>query len=137
MNNESGQNDTDEQLAKAKSEILTVFLEEIENLKTGYLGMKEDEIKEPTKKEAVSASLQSLRISSAKKSVKFLNPEGPYFDVLFQYVSGLGAAIDSIETAYSNKDEADIDQPTIKEAVLHPLNILHHDINEAIKDLGI
>jgi len=126
---------TGDQLAKSKSEILLMFLEETENLRASYQEMKESEINEPTKKEAVLASLQSLRLSTVKKSVRFLNPAGLFIEILFQYVSELGAAIDNIETAYTNTEEADIDEPTKKEAVLHPLNILCNDINEAVKGL--
>jgi hypothetical protein len=118
-------------LSKSKSAILQMFLEETENLRASYQEMKESEINEPTKKEAVIASLQSLRHSTVKRSVGFLNPEGLFIEVLFQYVSELGAAIDNIENAYNNKEEADIDEPTKKDAVLYPLNILRNDINKA------
>lgn len=124
-----------DQLITAKSEILQMFLEEIESLRDFYQKMKEDEIIEPTKKEAVIASLQSLRLSTVKKSVGFLNPEGLFVEILFQYVTELGGAIDNIESAYNNKEDADIDEPTKKEAVLHPLNILWYDVNEAVKVL--
>jgi len=123
----------DDQLAKSKSEILQMFLEETEQLRASYREMEEREINEPTKKEAVLASLQSLRLSTVKRSVGFLNPDGLFIEHLFQFVSTLGAAIDTIETAYINKEEADIDESTKKEAVLHPLNILWNDLNEAVE----
>lgn len=135
MNSESDPKVTDDQLAKSKSEILQMFLEETENLKTRYQEMEESEINEPTKKEAVLASLQSLRLSTVKRSVGFLNPDGLFIKILFQFVSELGASIDNIERAYINMDEANIDEPTKKEAVLHPLNIFWNDINEALKKL--
>jgi hypothetical protein len=124
----------DDQLAKSKSEILQMFLDETENLRASYQEMKENDITAPTKKEAVLASVQSLRLSTVKKSVRFLNPDGPFMEVLFQYVSELGAAIDNIETAYINKEEADIQEPTKREAVLYPLNILLNDIKKASVD---
>jgi hypothetical protein len=132
MKAESDSNATDDQLAKSKSEIVQMFLEETENLRARYLEMEESEINEPTKKEAVLASLQSLRLSTVKRSVGFLNPEGPFMDSLMQYVIELGAAIDTIEAAYTSKEEADITETTKKEAVLHPLNILWNDINEEV-----
>jgi hypothetical protein len=135
MKAESDPSVTDDQLAKSKSEILQIFLEETENLIASYQEKKETEINEPTKKEAVIASLQALKLSSAKRSVGLLNPDGLFIEILFQYVSELGAAIDNIERAYTSKEEADIDEPTKKEAVLHPLNILCNDINEAVEGL--
>jgi hypothetical protein len=125
----------DDQLSQSKSEILQMFLEEIENLRASYQEMKESEINEPTKKEAVIASLQSLSLSTVKRSVGFLNPEGQFIEILFQYVSELGATIDNIDNAYKNKEEADIDEPTKKDAVLYPLNILWNDISEAARGL--
>jgi hypothetical protein len=121
-----------DQLAKSKSEIVQMFLEETENLRASYRDMEESEINESTKKEAVLAALQSLRLSVIKKSVGFLNPEGLFIEHLFQYVTELGTPIDTIEAAYTNKEEADIDEPTKKEAVLHPLNILCNDLTEAV-----
>lgn len=135
MKAEHAPSDTGDKLAKSKSEILQVFIEETENLKASYREMNESEINEPTKKEAVLASLQSLRLSTVKKSVGFLNPDGLFIQILFQYVSELGATIDNIETAYNTKEEADIDEPTKKEAVLHPLNILSSDLNKALEGL--
>lgn len=135
MKAESDPSVTDDQLAKSKSEILQIFLEETENLRASYQEKKESEINEPTKKEAVIASLQALKLSSAKRSVGLLNPDGLFIEILFQYVSELGAAIDNIERAYTSKEEADIDEPTKKEAVLHPLNILCNDIKEAVEGL--
>ncbi len=125
----------EDQLAKSKSEILQMFLEETDNMRARYQEMEEGEINEPTKKEAVLASLQSLRLSTVKRSVGFLNPEGLFIGILFQYVSELGATIDNIETAYIKTEEADIDEPTKKEAILHPLNILCNDLNKAVEDL--
>ena len=124
-----------DQLAKTKSEILQMFLEEIENMKARYQEIEESEINEPTKKEAVLASLQSLRLSVVKKSVGFLNPEGLFIEILFPYVSELGATIDNIETAYTKTEEADINEPTKKEAILHPLKILSNDLNKAVEGL--
>jgi hypothetical protein len=124
----------DDQLGKSKSGILQVFLKETEDLRASYQNMKESDIAEPTKKEAVLASLQSLRLSTVKKSVRFLNPDGPFMEILFQYVSEPGAAIDNIEMAYINKEEADIIEPTKREAVLYPLNILLNDIKKASED---
>ena len=121
-----------DQFAKSKSEILQMFLEETENLRASYRAMEESEINEPTKKEAVLASLRLLRLSTVKKSVGFLNPESLFVQQLFQYTSELGAAIDNVEIAYIEKEEADIDEPTKKEAVLYPLNILWNDLNEAV-----
>ncbi len=136
MNDESAPTDTDAQLAKSKADILQMFLEETENLKASYQQMQESDIREPTKKEAILASLQILRVSTAKKSVRFLNPDGLFMEILFQFVSELGAAIDSIETAYRKKEEVDIDEPTRREAVLHPLNILSSDIQKALEAGG-
>ncbi|NOR23179.1 MAG: hypothetical protein GQ542_02080 [Desulforhopalus sp.] len=124
-----------DQLAKSKSEIVQMFLEETENLRASCREMEESEINEPTKKEAVLASLQSLRLSIIKRSVGFLNPEGLFVEPLLQYVTELGAAIDTIEAAYIRTEEADIDEPTKKEAVLHPLNILWNDINEEVANI--
>jgi len=135
MINEYDSSVEEDQLAKSKSEILHMFLEETENMRVRYQEMEESEINEPTKKEAVLASLQSLRLSTVKRSVGFLNPEGLFIGILFQYVSELGATIDNIETAYIKTEEADIDKPTKKEAVLHPLNILCDDLNKAVKGL--
>jgi len=135
MKDEYDQKVMDNQLSQSKSEILQMFLEEIENLRASYHERKEIEINEPTKKEAVIASLQSLKLSTVKRSVGFLNPEGLFIEILFQYVSELGAAIDNIENAYNNKEEADIDEPTKKDAVLYPLNILWNDISEAARGL--
>ncbi len=123
----------DDQLTKSKSEILQMFLEETEDLRASYQEMKESDIPEHTKKEAVLASLQSLRLSTVKKSVRFLNPDGPFMEILFQYVSELGAAIDTIEMAYINKEEAEINEPTKREAVLYPLNILLDDVKKLLK----
>ena len=125
-----------DQLAKSKSEIVQMFLEETENLRDSYREMEESEINEPTKKEAVLASLQSLRLSIVKRSVGFLNPEGLFVEPLIQYVTELGAAIDNIEAAYIRKEEADIEEPTKKQAVLHPLNILWNDMNEEVGNLA-
>lgn len=135
MKAESDSNATDDQLAKFKSEIVQMFLEETETLRARYLEIEESEINEPTKKEAVLASLQSLRLSTVKRSVGFLNPEGPFMDSLMQYVIELGAAIDNIEAAYTRKEEADITETTKKEAVLHPLNILWNDIKEEVGNI--
>lgn len=135
MNVEHDPGATDDQLAVSKSEILQMFLEETENLRDRYQEMQESEINESTKKEAVLAALQSLRLSTVKRSVGFLNPEGLFIKILFQYVSELGASIDNIERAYMNMEEASIDGPTKKEAVLHPLNIFLSDIDEALKGL--
>ena len=132
MEDELAHTAMDDQIAKSKLEILQMFLEETENLRASYQEMQDSEINEPTKKEAVLASLQSLRLSIVKKSVRFLNPEGLFAEILFQYVSDLGAAIDNIEAAYIKLKEADINEPTKKEAVLHPLNILCSDIKEAV-----
>lgn len=136
MKNESDPSANDDQLAKSKSEILQMFIEETGNLRTTYQQMKESEVDEPTKKEAVLASLQTLRLSTVKRSVGFLNPDGLFVEILFQYVSELGAAIDNIERAYSNKEDADIEEPTKREAVLHPLNIYWNDLNEALERKG-
>lgn len=136
MKNESDPSANDDQLAKSKSEILQMFIEETGNLRTTYQQMKESEVDEPTKKEAVLASLQTLRLSTVKRSVGFLNPDGLFVEILFQYVSELGAAIDNIERAYSNKEDADIEEPTKREAVLHPLNIYWNDLNEALESKG-
>ncbi len=135
MKNENDASVQEDQLAKSKSEILQMFLEETENLRKSYHEIKESEIKEPTKKEAVLASLQSLRLSTVKKSVRFLNPDGLFVQILFQYVSELGATIDTIETAYIKTEEADIDAHTKKEAILYPLNILYNDLHEALEGL--
>lgn len=135
MKNENDSSEEKDQLAKSKYEILQMFLEETEKVRARYLEMEESEISEPTKKEAVQASLQSLRLSTVKRSAGFLNPEGLFIDTLFQYVLELGAAIDNIETAYRKTEEADIDEPTKKEAILHPLNILCNDLNKAVKSL--
>jgi hypothetical protein len=124
----------DDLLAKSKSEILQMFLEETEDLRARYQNIKEGDVTEPTKKEAVLACLQSLRLSAVKKSVRFLDPDGPFMEILFQYVSELGAAIDNIERAYISKEEADIGEPTKREAVLYPLNILLNDIKKASED---
>ena len=132
MKTESDPSVMDDQLAKSKSEIVHMFLEETENLRASYLEMEESEISEPTKKEAVLASLQSLRLSIVKRSVGFLNPKSLFVEPLMQYVTDLGAAIDTIEASYIRTEEADIDEPTKKEAVLHPLNILWNDINEEV-----
>lgn len=132
MEDEFDRTAKDDQLARSKSEILQMFLEETEQLRASYQEMQDSEIKEPTKKEAVLASLHSLRLSTVKKSVGFLNPEGLFVEILFQYVSELGAAIDNIEAAYVNLEEADITESTKKEAILHPLNILWNDINKAV-----
>ena len=94
--------------------------------------MEESEINEPTKKEAVLASLQSLRLTTVKRSVGFLNPKSLFVEPLIEYVTEIGAAIDYIEAVYIRKEEADIDEPTKKEAVLHPLDILWNDINEEV-----
>jgi hypothetical protein len=51
MKAESDPSVTDDQLAKSKSEILQIFLEETENLIASYQEKKETEINEPTKKE--------------------------------------------------------------------------------------
>lgn len=125
----------DEQLTKSKSEILQMFLEETDNLRTHYQNMEESDINEPAKKEAVIASLQALRLSTVKRAARFLQPDGLFIEILFQFVSELGSAIDTIETAYRNKEETDIDESTKKEAVLYPLNILWTDIDEAAKAL--
>jgi hypothetical protein len=135
MKAESDSSVMGDQLAKSKFEIVQMFLEETENLRASYLEMEESEINEPTKKEAVLASLQSLRLSTVKRSVGFLNPEGLFVEPLLQYVTELGAAIDNIEAAYIRTEEADIDEPTKKEAVLHPLNILWNDINEEVGNI--
>jgi hypothetical protein len=135
MKAESDSSVTNDQLAKSKSEIVQMFLEETENLRTNYLEMDESEVNEPSKKEAVLASLQSLRLCTVKKSVGFLNPEGLFMEPLMQYVNELGAAIDNIEAAYIIKEEADINETTKKEAVLHPLNILWNDINEEVGNI--
>lgn len=123
----------DDQLIKSKSNILQMFYEETENLKTSYQEMAESDIKEHTKKEAVLAALHSLRLSTVKRSVGFLNPDSLFVQILFQYVSELGAAIDTIETSYNSLEESDINEVTKKEAVLHPLNIFLSDIQAAIK----
>ncbi len=135
MKTEQDPSGTDDQLATSKSQILQMFIEETENLRARYQEMKESEINEPSKKEAVLASLHSLRLSTVKRSVGFLNPEGLFMEILFQYVSELGAALDNIEAAYINREEVDIDEPTKKEAVLHPLNIFLNDINKAAEGL--
>jgi hypothetical protein len=135
MKAESDPSVMDDQLAKSKSEIVHMFLEETENLRDSYLEMEESEISEPTKKEAVLASLQSLRLSIVKRSVGFLNPQSLFVEPLMQYVTDLGAAIDTIEASYIRTEEADIDEPTKKEAVLHPLNILWNDINEEVGNI--
>ena len=124
-----------DQLAKSKSEIVRMFLEETENLRASYQEKEESEINEPTKKEAVLASLQSLKLTTVKRSVGFLNPEGLFVEPLIQYVNDLGAAIDNIEAAYIRTEEADIEEPTKKEAVLHPLKILWNDINEEVENI--
>jgi hypothetical protein len=131
MKAEKETNDTGDQLSRSKSEILQMFLEETGNIRASYQAMKESEINESTKKEAVLASLQTLRLTTVKKSVGFLNPDGLFMELLFQYVSELGATIDNIETAYKNKEDGDIDQTTKKEAVLYPLNVLWKDLSEA------
>jgi len=132
MKAELDPSDRDDQLAKSKLEIAQMFLEETENMIASYRKKEESEITEITKKEAVLASLQLLRLSTVKRSVVFLNPEGPFLEDLFQYVTALGAAIDNIERAYIKKEEADITEPTKREAVLHPLQILWNDINESV-----
>lgn len=124
-----------DQLAKSKSEILQMFLEETESMRARCQKMEESEINEPTKKEAVLASLQSLRQSTGKRSAGFLNPEGLFIEILFPYVLELGATIDNIERAYIKTEEADIDEPTKKEAILRPLNILCNDLNKAVEGL--
>lgn len=136
MINESDFSAEEDQLAKSKSEILRMFLEETESMIARYQEMEESEINEPTKKEAVLASVQSLRLSTVKRSVGFLNPEGLFIEILFQYVSELGAAMDIIETAYIKIEETDIDEPTKKEAILHPLNILCNDLSKAVEGLN-
>lgn len=50
----------DDQLAKSKSDILQMFLEETEQLRASYREMEEREINEPTKKEAVLHPLNIL-----------------------------------------------------------------------------
>lgn len=135
MKAESDSSVMGDQLAKSKAEIVQMFLEETENLRASYREIEESEITEPTKKEAVLASLQSLRLSIVKRSVGFLNPEGPFVEPLLQYVTELGAAIDNIEAAYIRIEEADIDKPTKKEAVLYPLNVLWNDINEEVGNI--
>ena len=135
MKAESDAGAAGDQLAKSKSEIIQMFLQETETLRASYREMDEGEINESTKKEAVLASLHSLRLFTVKKSVEFLNPEGLYARQLFQYVTELGAAIDNIEAAYIKKEEADIEESTKKEAVLHPLDILWKDLHQAIEDV--
>jgi len=125
----------DDQLAKSKKEILQVFLEETEKLRASYREIEESEINESTKKEAVLATVQSLRIATIKRCVGFLNPKGLFVEPLIEYVTELGAAIDNIEAAYIRTEETDINESTKKEAVLHPLNILWNDINEAVGDI--
>ena len=125
----------DDQLAKSKAEILQVFLEETEKMRAIYREIEESEIKEPTKKEAVLATVQSLRIATVKRCVVFLNPNGLFVEPLIEYVTELGAAIDNIEAAYIRTEETDINESTKKEAVLHPLNILWNDINEAVEEI--
>ncbi|MCP4341638.1 MAG: hypothetical protein GY799_22850 [Desulfobulbaceae bacterium] len=132
MKAESDPSVMDVQLAKSKSEIVQMFLEETENLIASYREMEESEFNESTKKEAVLASLQSLRLTTVKRSVGFLNPESLFVEPLIEYVTEIGAAIDYIEAVYIRKEEADIDEHTKKEAVLHPLNILWNDINEEV-----
>ena len=132
MKAESDPSVMDDQLAKSKSKIVQMFLEETENLIASYREMEESEINEPTKKEAVLASLQSLRLSTVKRSVGFLNPKNLFVEPLIEYVTEIGAAIDYIEAVYIRKEEAEIDEPTKKEAVLHPLDILWNDINEEV-----
>ncbi len=85
MKAESDPGDTGDQLSKSKSKILQIFLKEVENLRANYLEMQESEISEPTKKEAVLASLRALKLSSAKKSVGLLNPDDLFIDILFQF----------------------------------------------------
>lgn len=131
MSDESDPTNNDDLLAKSKSEILQMFLEETRKIKESYQNKEESDISETTKKEAVIASVQTLRLSTVKKSVLFLNPDGPFIETLFQYVSELGAVIDNIERAYNNLEEAEIHEPTKKEAVLYPLDILLKDINKA------
>ena len=98
MKAESDPSVMDDQLAKSKSEIVQMFLEETENLIASYREMEESEINEPTKKEAVLASLQSLRLSTVKRSVGFLNPENLFVEPLIEYVPEIGAAIDYISS---------------------------------------
>lgn len=135
MTAENTPSDQTAQLSKSKSEILHMFLKETEILIAGYQTIQENKINASTKKEAVIAALHSLRQSTVKRSVGFLNPKGLFIEILFQYVSELGAAMDNIETAYTNMNESDIAEPTKKEAVLHPLNILLKDLNKAATDL--